>query len=198
METNARRFLPPPRGHIPRAMVVAVFGCLAMAFLGYQAGRTDPLLPFSGDIARAKAWVKDKARDPSSVSFHDVSADAYEMPDGSEWRSIRLNFSWDDEPGVNSLKWWRFEVEGNAGQFEVVKDEGTGEVVAYGSAVLARMRAAEEAAARDSRTRAETQVDRAQKRVDSLPMVPGKVLSATPGNRVSKPLLPVVPGLVGD
>lgn len=182
METNTQRLLPCPHGSTVRALLVAVVALFGLAWLNYQHALTDPLLPHSGQIATAKAWVKSKARDPRSVNFHDITAE------DDDSNVIRLHFSRFDEPGVESWRRWRFNFDRETSLLQVVNDEDTGRVVAYGDAMLARIRATETEAVQASQAKIQADVHQALERVDALPALPGEI--------VTKPVsLPVVPGL---
>lgn len=182
MKSNTAQFLPAPRGSAVRVMLVLMVGLFGLAWLLYENSQANPLLPFREQIATAKAWVKMKSRDPSSVTFHHVAVGGDETP------RVYLDFSWNNEPGGTSRQRWRFEFTRNSNALQVVKEDDSDKVVALEGKTLVNMRALQ---AGDEKTR------QAQAEARAARVLMGEGAQPFPQTRSAVPAnaLPPVPGL---
>lgn len=163
-----------------RGMLVLVVGLFGLAWLNHENSLADPLLPYREQIAEAKAWVKEKARDPRTVAFHHVAVG------GDETKRVYLDFSWENGLGGMSRKRYRFDFAGNTDLLQVVREDETGKVVAVMGKTLENVRALQAGDEEARRIVTDARVERA------LEVGGGKAPTLVPGKAV---VLPPVPGL---
>lgn len=189
MEENHRRFLPAPRGSTVRNTLVGMVGVFTLIWLYYQHAVTDPVQLYGVEIAATKDWVRNKARDPSSVNFEDIKV--Y----NNELREVSVNFSWNDGQAGKTEKRWRFDFNRETGRLLFVNDEETGKMVGYGDEALEHMRAEAAGKERFNQVRTKAAQKEAEWRMSNLPVVPG---AAPPPEKAAKTrYLPPVPGMEG-
>lgn len=194
MQTNHRGFLPAPQGSAVRNTLVAMVGIFVLAWLFYQHTVTDPVQLYGLDISTAKEWVRNKARDPGSVSFENVTVE------NEDFREIHLTFLWDDGQAGKTAKHWRFDFNKETGRLQYVNDKDTGQMVGYGDEVLAQMRANEVRLEQAKQARTNAALKEAQWNAGNAAAVPGAppgVGLPVPNSSPKKRSLPQVPGLEG-
>ena len=160
-------------------LLVVAIGIFWLAWSNERQAQTDPLNLYRSQISRAKAWVKDQARDPRTVSYNAVGAG-----ESGHLYVVTLDFSWENGLGGKSRKRYRFGYGKNTGQLELVKDEDTGEMVVYGGAIQAPVEAEQNAEAKANEGKVDARVSQALEMASGAPTVPVKAMP-----------LPAVPGL---